>query len=262
MGAFVTSAVLKRAVLGLALSMPAPEQRSPQMAEMVQRYSASIAPKGRSYSPHQTRKWSHLNDPFNPDVRFAALLEKLGSSHSAAYKPSETNRSDRTTHTRSRVYGDAPDEVKAACAHLIVQCGRAMSPPMTDNEIRCALAICYIESGFNPDAAAGTTSASGLGQFIDATRREQAKRYRVEFANENPFDVHSNAELLCHWCRYLHTVARERKQRDPSLAHVSVGAVVYALHHEGPRAPRLEKALAITRQHKLDELTRRFSLAE
>jgi hypothetical protein len=25
------------------------------------------------------------------------------------------------------------------------------------------------ESGFNPDAAAGTTSASGLGQFVDDT---------------------------------------------------------------------------------------------
>jgi putative chitinase len=52
------------------------------------------------------------------------------------------------------------------------------------------LAIAHTESGFNPDAAAGTTSASGLGQFVDKT----GEAYSLN--DNNRWDVNAQADSL------------------------------------------------------------------
>lgn len=46
---------------------------------------------------------------------------------------------------------------------------QARNPGMTLDQEAMVLAIAYVESGFNPDAAAGITGAKGLGQFIRKT---------------------------------------------------------------------------------------------
>jgi putative chitinase len=60
----------------------------------------------------------------------------------------------------SRKWGDAPADVKEAVVNMIINEGRKAG--LSDRDIAILLAIAYIDSGFNPDAAARTTTASGV----------------------------------------------------------------------------------------------------
>lgn len=62
---------------------------------------------------------------------------------------------------RSRVYGDADEKVQDRIIDIIIEIGSRYKLPYRD--IAHMLLLCRVESGFNPDAAAGTTSAAGLG---------------------------------------------------------------------------------------------------
>ncbi|MGH8043492.1 MAG: peptidoglycan-binding protein, partial [Stenotrophomonas sp.] len=81
------------------------------------------------------------------------------------------------------------------------------------------LAIARVESGFNPDAAAGTTSASGLGQFIDRT----GKHYGLN--NANRFDVDAQSDALVAHFVDNRNLARDRGQGED---------YIYKYHHDGP----------------------------
>ena len=67
----------------------------------------------------------------------------------------------------SRIWGDASQEVQRKVIDALVEAAKKDS--FNVRRIALLLAMVKIESGFNPDAAAGTTSASGLGQFITGT---------------------------------------------------------------------------------------------
>ena len=58
----------------------------------------------------------------------------------------------------------ATPEVQLANIHALIRAAEAKNLSIHDTAY--ILAIARIESGFNHDAAAGTTSASGLGQFM------------------------------------------------------------------------------------------------
>ncbi|VCZ52303.1 hypothetical protein BANRA_00991 [Acinetobacter baumannii] len=57
------------------------------------------------------------------------------------------------------------------------------------------LLICLAESGFNPDAAAGTTSASGLAQYTRSTadafkaRSKSILGFEIDMSGTNVFDA-------------------------------------------------------------------------
>lgn len=87
-----------------------------------------------------------------------------------------------------------------------------------------------IESGFNPNAKAGTSSAGGLYQFIDSTWQEQLKKHGAKYgldANTSKFDPRANALL---GAEYI-------KSNKETLAKVTGGEVndtqLYLAHFLG-----------------------------
>ena len=119
----------------------------------------------------------------------------------------------------SRVYGDASQEVQETVINKIILEGKRAG--MTDDQIAMTLAIANVESGFNPDAAAGTTSAAGLGQFIDKT----GAGYSIDNKNRWDLDTQVTA-LIDHTLDNYNLVAR-RGETDK---------YVYKYHHDGPSA--------------------------
>lgn len=88
-----------------------------------------------------------------------------------------------------------------------------------------------IESSWNPNAAAGTSSAKGLGQFINATWRSMLAQYASKFGinpQTSPFDPRANALMLGEYIksnqRYL-TGVLHRNPTDTEL---------YMAHFLGP----------------------------
>ena len=89
---------------------------------------------------------------------------------------------------------------------------------MTDYEIAYTLAIARYESGFNPDAAAKSSSASGVGQFINGT----GSNYGI--TNENRWDVDIQVQALVD-----HTLDNFETAKKKGYGN----EYVYALHHDG-----------------------------
>lgn len=117
----------------------------------------------------------------------------------------------------SRRGGDAPQEVQKSAIDAIVSEGRKAG--MSNEDIALTLAIARHESGFNPDAAAGTTSAHGLGQFVNKT----GEAYGL--TDENRWDVNAQARaLVAHTQDNIRLAEKKGQGRE----------YVYAYHHDGP----------------------------
>ena len=86
------------------------------------------------------------------------------------------------------------------------------------------LAIARHESGFNPDAAAGSTSASGIGQFVDST----GEKYGLTL--ENVFEIKENTLALIS----IFTKEYARSADKKGLTGIDREIRIYALHHDGP----------------------------
>jgi len=117
----------------------------------------------------------------------------------------------------SRVWGDATPEVQSRAIDALVEAARAAG--LGARETAHVLAIARVESGFNPDAAAGTTSASGLGQFIDRTGRA----YGLDDANRFDIDAQAGA-LVAHFIDNRNLA--QRRGQDETW--------IYKYHHDGP----------------------------
>jgi hypothetical protein len=118
---------------------------------------------------------------------------------------------------RSRKAGDAPQDVQRAAMEAIIQQGKAAG--LSNEDIALTLAIARHESGFNPDAAAGTTSAHGLGQFVNRT----GEAYGL--TDENRWDLNEQARALVEHTRdNIRLAERNGQGRE----------YVYAYHHDGP----------------------------
>lgn len=118
--------------------------------------------KGRAYLSSQIESYSHYNDPIDTSTgRLAG---------------------------NSRIWGDASASVQKQVIDTIVNV--ATQHGLSAHDTAYVLAIARIESGFNPDAAAGPTSASGLGQFINKT----GSAYGLN--DSNRFDTTANANAL------------------------------------------------------------------
>jgi hypothetical protein len=117
----------------------------------------------------------------------------------------------------SRRAGDAPKEVIDKSIKTIIAAGQRAG--MSKDEIALTLAIARHESGFNPDAAAPSTSAHGLGQFINKTGAGYG------LTDENRWDVEKQAEALVSITKDNIALAKKRGKGTE---------YVYKYHHDGP----------------------------
>jgi putative chitinase len=154
-------------------------------------YESMIQQRGREYRSDQIKAWSHYREP--------------------------VDHSPGRLAGNSRVWGDASPEVQSRVIDTLIEFSR--NAGLTPRETAHVLAIARIESGFNPDAAAGTTSASGLGQFIDQTGRH----YNLN--NQNRFSPDAQADAL---------VAHFIDNRNLAIARGQDEAYIYKYHHDGP----------------------------
>ena len=106
-------------------------------------YPQMIQPKGAGYKSDNIKPYSHYREPIDD------APDRLAGN--------------------SRIWGDASPQVQSRVVDILIEAAREKG--LSTRETAHVLAIARVESGFNPDAAAGTTSASGLGQFIDGTGR-------------------------------------------------------------------------------------------
>lgn len=154
-------------------------------------YQDMVQPRGAAYSSDRIKPWSHYREPID--------------------------QSDGRLHGNSRRWGDATPEVQSRVIDTIIESAREKG--LTPRETAHVLAIARVESGFNPDAAAGTTSASGLGQFIDKT----GNHYHLN--NRNRFDVGAQSDALVDHYIDNRTLAHKRGQGEE---------YIYKYHHDGP----------------------------
>ena len=145
----------------------------------------------------------------------------------AAYRASQINpkshylepvdHQDGRLAGNSRVWGDATPEVQSRAIDALV--GASREARLNARDTAHVLAIARIESGFNPDAAAGTTTASGLGQFIDDTGSA------YDLTDANRFDVDAQASALVAHFIDNRALAQRRGQDE---------GYIYKYHHDGP----------------------------
>ncbi len=169
---------------------------------------------------------------FYTQKRGAAYKDEQVKSYSHYKEP--VDHSPGRLAGRSRIWGDAPLEVQKAVIDKLIAAGKAAG--MDVRRVAMLLAMVKIESGFNPDAAAGTTSASGLGQFINDTGRAYG------LGKSNRFDVNANVKAVVQYFLANEKLARKNKKPD---------VWVYKYHHDGPTRDYGGEALATGKFAKL-----------
>lgn len=154
-------------------------------------YQDMVQPRGAGYRSDRVQPWSHYREPID--------------------------NGEGRLHGESRRWGDATPETQSRVIDRLIESSREAG--LTPRETAQVLAIARIESGFNPDAAAGTTSASGLGQFIDRTGRSYGLN------NGNRFDAEAQSDALVQHYIDNRDLARSRGQGEE---------YIYKYHHDGP----------------------------
>jgi hypothetical protein len=143
----------------------------------------------------------------------------------------------------SRAAGDISPELQQAIITKTIDVGSKLG--MTDYEIAYTLATVRYESGFNPDASAKTTSAKGLGQFIDET----GKAYGL--TKDNLWDVDMQVQaILEHTADNFRMAAKKGYSDD----------YVYALHHDGPSLS--SGGLGLAKKHVMPYVPKYLKLVE
>lgn len=154
-------------------------------------YNVFYSTKGKGYRKEQIVDWSAYEVPI--DTRPGRLMGN------------------------SRIWGDASHEVQRKVIDAIIAAAKADG--FTVRRMAMLLAMAKIESGFNPDAAAGTTSAAGLGQFVKKTG--EAFGLNVQ----NRFEIGPSINALIGYFKENEAIARKKKKPD---------YFVYKYHHDGP----------------------------
>lgn len=129
----------------------------------------------------------------------------------------------------SRAAGDTTKEEKQKVINLIIGTGRQAG--MSEREIAYTLATASVESGFNPEAAAHESSASGIGQFVNLT----GKSYNIN--KDTRWNLEAQVQALVD-----HTVDNIAMAKQKDLGE----EYIYALHHDGPKLNR--DGLSISRE--------------
>lgn len=154
-------------------------------------YDSMIQHRGAAYRSDQIKAHSHYREPIDTSPgRLAG---------------------------NSRVWGDASPEVQSRVIDTLIDASRRAG--LNPRETAYVLATARVESGFNPDAAAGTTSAAGLGQMINNT----GSHYGLN--NGNRFDARAGADALVAHFIDNRNLAQRRGQGEE---------YIYKYHHDGP----------------------------
>jgi len=123
----------------------------------------------------------------------------------------------------SRKWGDASIETQSRAVDQILKIGSQLA--FSQSELAFALAVARTESGFNPDAAAGTTSASGIGQLIDRTAAN------LGVPKEKRFDLKENTQGFL---KLLGSLLKTAKKQLPGKSQTQIFERAYGLYHDGP----------------------------
>ncbi len=154
-------------------------------------YNVFYAKKGAPYKKEKLVRWSHYSEPV--DTRAGRV------------------------RGNSRIWGDASQDVQRHVIDSLIVAAKKKG--FNIRRIAMLLAMANIESGFNPDASAGTTSASGLGQFINATGLEYGLH------DGNRFDMAANVAAIIAYFKYNEKLVKKHGKPD---------VWVYKYHHDGP----------------------------
>jgi hypothetical protein len=143
------------------------------------------------------------------------------------------NYRDGQLHGNSRAWGDVSDEVRQEVIRLwLIRC---LDLKFSEEVARFELVKVFIESGFNPDAAAPTSSACGPSQYINKTRHVLCARARI--SAENPFDLKMHLALMPYSLKEGWKVVSEEAQSKPApwkQSDLGFYARLYGYHHDGP----------------------------
>lgn len=140
-------------------------------------------------------------------------------SRSFFYDPIES----RIPCGKSRRWGDATPSNRIQCIDKLI--ARSIENGLSDEATAYLISMIYIESGFNPDAAAISTSACGLGQFINAT----AKAYGLVKATR--FDADENVRAILQLWTELEAIAI--KQTSYLKDSDDLFITIYKYYHDG-----------------------------
>ncbi|MFO6296710.1 LysM peptidoglycan-binding domain-containing protein [Rahnella selenatireducens] len=133
----------------------------------------------------------------------------------------------------SRISGDIDVQSQHKVIDMLITIGARYK--LTYKEISYILLCAHIESGFNPDAAAGTTSAAGIGQatiaFVDYTLINSSARlgFTLDITGERIFD----AELGCYAIIFSLLRARDLVSDFYHSNYDDYWRWLYYLHHDG-----------------------------
>lgn len=117
--------------------------------------------------------------------------------------------------------GHVSPEVRKQIIRLILD----ESKDLSEMDQAMLLAIAEAESGFNPDAKATTTSASGVFQLIKATGEA------LGVFGADVFNAHKNIKAGVKLYLEHQALIRNRYPKESSETKL---ALLYALHHDGP----------------------------
>lgn len=149
------------------------------------------------------------------DIDYDALIVKHPGS---PYRKSQIVPHSHYYQTPgSPISGDASKDTQIEAIDALITASK--SKGLSSRETAYVLAIARHESGFNPYAAAGTTSASGLGQFVDGTG------YEYNLGDANRWNINEQAEALVN--HFIDNKALTTKKRLPE-------SYIYKFHHDGP----------------------------
>jgi LysM repeat protein len=135
----------------------------------------------------------------------------------------------------SRIIGDVGDETYRSIVDIIISlCSRFN---LDYKETAYTLLICLAESGYNPDAAAGTTSASGLAQYTRGTadafkaRSKDVLGVEIDMSGMKVFDatIGSYGVLVAFLFNRGLALKWGFKPSDEKYWQL-----IYMLHHDGP----------------------------
>lgn len=179
-------------------------------------YKGIFAPKGKGYPDPLPLP---LPDPA-PEYDNKGKKKPIKLPKGGSYYALPIIRGASRAAGNSRIHGDASHDVQKKAIDAIIEA--ANKHKLGQRETAYVLAMARVESGFNPDAAAGTTTASGLGQFVRATG------WGYGLNDSNRFDLTSNADALVRHFINNRDIAKHR-----GFAGNELEIKIYQYHHDG-----------------------------
>jgi murein DD-endopeptidase MepM/ murein hydrolase activator NlpD len=213
-----------------------------------------------------TKKWTSTGHDSNAEeIDLSTIYEFLRCTkraNASGQEPAQDSHWLRTPKIEkpvsalcgfSRMHGDASPEIQDRIIDLLLEVGARYKLPYRD--IAHLLLICKVESGFNPDAAALSNSAAGLGQYTDAmikaTSNASLSKARLSFAldlrAESVFDAERGtyALLLSYMRSKELAIANFGKEYENKL---------YLFHREGWSFNPTSEHLARSRLRELVQI--------